>query len=96
MGKFAELCDLLPADVNWGDNITPDIVEQIVLAEREACAKVCDEQAEKDRKHQDAGNQPDDYRTGYIDGSGDCGHAIRARSNAELTGVPPTDATKEQ
>lgn len=37
MGKFAELCDLLPADVNWGDSITPDIVEQIVLAERSAC-----------------------------------------------------------
>lgn len=32
-----KLCGLLPADINWGDSITPDIVEQIVLAERSAC-----------------------------------------------------------
>ena len=27
---FEELCNLLPADVNWGDPITPAIVEEIV------------------------------------------------------------------
>lgn len=46
MGKFAELCELLPAEVNWGDPITPDIVEQIVLAEREACAKIAEQHEE--------------------------------------------------
>ena len=50
MGKFTELCDLLPADVNWGDHINPDIVEQIVLKARAdatqlaraECAQVCE------------------------------------------------------
>ena len=42
MGKFEMLCELLPAEVNWGDPITPQMVEEMVLAEREACAKVCE------------------------------------------------------
>jgi hypothetical protein len=42
MSKFEQLCNMLPADVNWGDPITPQMVEEIVMAEREACAKVCD------------------------------------------------------
>ena len=42
MGKFETLCGMLPADVNWGDPITPEIIEEIVLAEREACAKLAD------------------------------------------------------
>ena len=44
--SFAALCELLPADVNWGDTLTPDILREVVLAaesrEREACAKVCE------------------------------------------------------
>jgi hypothetical protein len=69
-----------------GDDELAKLVALAKAEEREACAKVCDQQAEKDRPHQDAGNQPADYRIGYMDGSGDCGHAIRARSNAELWG----------
>lgn len=37
MSRFETLCSLLPADVNWGDEITPDIVDQIIMKEREAC-----------------------------------------------------------
>lgn len=44
----------------------------------EAAAKVCDEQAERDKPHQISGSQSDDYMTGYADGCGDCGHTIRA------------------
>jgi len=40
MRKFEILCSLLPAEVNWGDPITPQMIDEIVLAEREACAKV--------------------------------------------------------
>ena len=36
--NFDALCDLLPSKTNWGDTLTPGIVEQIALAEREACA----------------------------------------------------------
>lgn len=43
MGKFEMLCNLLPAEVHWGDPITPQMVEEIILAEREACAKACEE-----------------------------------------------------
>jgi len=39
MTKFETLCELLPADVRWGDPITPQIVEEIVLAERE---RICE------------------------------------------------------
>lgn len=42
MTKFEMLCEALPADVNWGNPITPDVVEQIILAEREACAKAAE------------------------------------------------------
>lgn len=40
--KFEILCDRLPAGCHWGDRITPQMVEEIVLAEREVCAKICD------------------------------------------------------
>lgn len=55
MGKFEMLCSMLPADMNWGDAITPDVVEQIVIAEREACAKICETKidAERQRKAED-------------------------------------------
>jgi hypothetical protein len=33
---FAALCDLLPADVSWGDSLTPDIARHIVIAARAA------------------------------------------------------------
>ena len=47
-------------------------VHDAVLAEREACAKVCDEIAE--------GSEPvSDYHGGVMDGAGDCAAAIRAR-----------------
>lgn len=45
--------------------------------EREACAKVCEEN----------GKEPDDHKTyegydeGYLDGSNNCAEAIRARGN---------------
>ena len=45
--------------------------------EREACAKVCEEN----------GKEPDDHKTyegydeGYLDGSNNCAAAIRARGN---------------
>lgn len=42
MSKFEMLCRLLPAEINWGDPITPQMVEEIVATEREACAKVCE------------------------------------------------------
>ncbi|HZW26738.1 MAG TPA: hypothetical protein VFF26_14765 [Gallionella sp.] len=39
--EFEALCDLLPADVHWGDLLTPAIVAEIAMAvetrEREAC-----------------------------------------------------------
>ena len=38
MSKFEMLCSLLPAEINWGDPITPQMVEEIVATEREACA----------------------------------------------------------
>lgn len=68
------------------DNAYPVYTEAQLLAMyaagaedmRARAGKFCDEQAEKDRQHQDAGNQPADYRIGYMDGSGDCGHGIRA------------------
>ena len=52
--KFEMLCEALPADVNWGDPITPDVVEQIILAEREACAKAAEgfTDGRDDRKRQ--------------------------------------------
>lgn len=41
MGKIEMLCELLPADTNWGDMLTPKIVEEIVWAERERiCAAI--------------------------------------------------------
>lgn len=43
--SFAALCELLPADVNWGDHLTPDILREVAMAvesrEREACKEVC-------------------------------------------------------
>lgn len=36
MSKFEMLCSLLPAEINWGDQITPQMVEEIVAIEREA------------------------------------------------------------
>lgn len=48
--EFEALCDLLPADVHWGDLLTPAIVAEIAMAaeskEREACAKVCSSMAD--------------------------------------------------
>ena len=76
MGKFEELCDLLPADINWGDNITPEIVEEIVLAEREACAKACELHILESKTREEA--------HGYAQGNAaihDCANAIRLRSN---------------
>jgi hypothetical protein len=67
---FAELCDLLPENVHWGDSITPQIVQEIAWAaasnEREICARLVE--------------------TGPFAGTraGDAA-AIRARSNAELS-----------
>jgi len=46
-------------------------IEAAVLAEREACAKVCDEYA--------AGDSNSEYDTGYIDAATSCAAAIRAR-----------------
>jgi aspartate aminotransferase-like enzyme len=39
------LCGMLPAEVNWGDPITPQIVEEIVFAERDACAALAEDTA---------------------------------------------------
>ena len=76
MSKFEMLCSLLPADVNWGDSITPDVVEQIAMAEREACAKVCEAHARG--WEMNPGNNP---AAGFI-ASSNCASDIRARSNA--------------
>ncbi len=84
MSKFEMLCSLLPADVNWGDSITPDVVEQIAMAEREACAKVCEAHARG--WEMNPGNNP---AAGFI-ASSNCASDIRARSNVELSG--PTAA----
>lgn len=47
---FEQLCDMLPADVMWGQPITPDIVREIVTtadrAAREECARICEFRAE--------------------------------------------------
>lgn len=77
MSKFEMLCSLLPADVNWGDSITPDVVEQIAMAEREACAKVCEAHARG--WEMNPGNNP---AAGFI-ASSNCASDIRARSNAK-------------
>lgn len=29
---FADLCELLPADVHWGDELTPDVLREVVMA----------------------------------------------------------------
>ena len=78
MTKFEMLCEALPADVNWGDPITPDVVEQIILAEREACAKLCEVHARGWKMN--PGNNP---AAGFI-ASSNCAGDIRARSNAEV------------
>ena len=43
--SFAELCELLPADVHWGDHLTPDILREVAMAvesrERNACKEAC-------------------------------------------------------
>jgi len=73
---FASLCELLPADVHWGDPLTPAILSEVVMAiesrEREACANVCDEQALEPECPE---------RAKY------CADAIRTRSNAGVTGA---------
>ena len=54
-----------------------EFVSLIRADEREACAKVCEEN----------GKEPDDHKTyegydeGYLDGSNNCAAAIRARGN---------------
>ncbi len=49
------------------------IVETAAAAEREACAKVCDD-LEPDDRHEGA------WIAGWCDGTDDCAAAIRARS----------------
>ena len=78
MGKFETLCGMLPADVNWGDPITPEIIEEIVLAERETCAEICDKHAENMARHGDA-ELAEQSRQDAV--------AIRARSNPEFSGL---------
>jgi len=40
--SFAALCELLPADVNWWDSLTPDILREVAMEverrERESCS----------------------------------------------------------
>lgn len=66
--SFVEMCELLPADVHWGDMLTPDILREVVMAvesrERAACCKAIDEI--------DDGEAPE-YRA--------CQEAILKRSN---------------
>ena len=53
--------------------------EKLAKAEQrvaEACAALCNQQAERDAEHQKTGNQCDDYISGYGDGSGDCANSI--------------------
>lgn len=69
MGKFERLCELLPAEVNWGDPITPQMVEEIIAAEREDCAKVVVKMADS------YGSYPDRASCTEI------ANAIRKRSN---------------
>jgi hypothetical protein len=73
--KFEMLCKALPADVNWGDPITPDVVEQIILAEREACAKLCETTGEFMAARY--GDGAECITTGE-----ECAENIRMRSNA--------------
>lgn len=53
------------------------LIDLIRANEREACAKLCEEN----------GKEPDDHKTyegydeGYLDGSNNCAAAIRARGN---------------
>lgn len=79
--NFDALCDLLPSKTNWGDTLTPGIVEQIALAEREACAKGCEQLS-----HIGSENQ--------LWMRDRCAAFIRSRSNVELTSGPH-GATKE-
>lgn len=44
MSKFEMLCSLLPAEINWGDPITPQMVEGLVATEREAIVSLAAEQ----------------------------------------------------
>lgn len=49
--KFEILCDRLPAGCHWSDRITPQMVEEIILAEREICAKICDARKPQLERH---------------------------------------------
>jgi len=70
---YGEIMDVLsatePQATQWLEEHDAEALEE--------AAKICDAQFEKDRPHQINGNQPDDYVTGYADGSGDCGNELR-------------------
>ncbi len=55
-----------------------EVAKRAVLAEREACAKVCEELPDKFGE----------FSTEFTSGEGDlCARVIRARSNAEVNGA---------
>jgi len=69
--------DTIPQEVGlW---YSKDSVDALIAAEREACAKVCEEHA-ADRNPPYKPHE-DNYLDGWQDASNECTWAIRARSN---------------
>jgi hypothetical protein len=60
-------------DTNWHDPVVVTFAALVAAAEREACAKVCDEMEEKAEEH---GTECCKWPT-----PNDCAYAIRARGN---------------
>ena len=81
-GLILELRDqLTKAEQLWqvAQGRCDGLEEKLAKAEQrvaEACAALCNQQAERDAEHQKTGNQCDDYISGYGDGSGDCANSI--------------------
>lgn len=93
------IMQLCPEISEWQAEIIYEQVRIRVLAEREACAKVCDEIAidmwnlYKGRPHY-KGNEEgraSDFTQGRSAGADDCAAAIRARSNATGNNLLSTD-----
>jgi hypothetical protein len=78
-------CDLMDANPGdaWSEELVREYARAAVLAERERCAKLCDEYEAKKYAAYKHGNSPErasDYVQGLSDGAGDCAAAIRGHA----------------